>query len=237
MKKYIYTLVFLLLAVSPRAEILDSLRHYSVEMRYSLGYTSSSSNSLTDTVAHTLVREAVNRMTALLRPIKRVETFTTSYRQSSYGLPDSALGVISVYWRKGDSIKTLQYLPIEEWSRTVATKTDENKDGQGSRPSYYDYIEDSVFVYPAPTNWGGLVDTFRVVTWGRINNLSSASDLSEIPVQYRPAVLDYATMKAAARRQHPFTEMFINLYRETMQSLNTSLNARKEANVVTPPNR
>lgn len=234
MKRWL--LILLLLPISPSAEILDSIDDYAVEMRMALGFKTASTNNLDDTTAHTFIRESFNKMTSMLRPIKRVETFTTSYRQNTYSLPDSVIGVISVYWRRGDSIKSLQYLPIDDWSRTIQEGTTGKQKGKDSRPTYYDYIDDKIFVYPAPTNWGGLVDTFRIVTWGRQVSLDTAKDLSQMPVQYRGAVLDYATMKAAVRRQHPFTQLFISLYQETMQALNASLNSRKDSNVQIPPN-
>ena len=237
MKKLLLVLFLLLpISLSIDAEILDDIDDYAIEMRMSLGFLTASSNNLDDTTAHTLVREAVNKMTAILRPIKRVETFTTLYRENTYSLPDSVIGVVSVYWRRGDSIKSLQYLAIDDWTRTIQGSNEGEQTGAGKRPIYYDYIDDMIFVYPAPTNWGSLVDTFRIVTWGRMDGLDTTTDLSEMPVQYRNAVLDYATMKAAARRQHPMTQLFIDLYRETMQGLNSTLNSRKDSNVKTPPN-
>lgn len=71
------------------------------------------------------------------------------------------------------------------------------------RPDYYDYTDSLLFLYPVPIIAG---DTIRILAWTKVPAPSSDS-LVSIPIEYRDAVLKYATYMTAKSRQHPLTEL------------------------------
>ena len=213
-------LLLVLLLVMPlevmAADFLDSFAEYNYQVRRKLGVDTAGTGYHSDTTGKQFVREAVVFVVPLVRAIKSNGVIVTTYRTHAYALDTLVVDVVSAMWIKNDSIKTLLYKPKELWYQGEDNST---TDGRGftKRPSYYDYDDDSVYFYPAPTNTTG--DTISISMSSKVKNISAAASLTDIPPKYRIAVLYHALFNAAASRQHPHTAIYYQEYITAVNSL------------------
>jgi hypothetical protein len=108
---------------------------------------------------------------------------------------------MSAEWSKGgDSQKSLNYVPKPKWYEQAHRKTKGQSDGFLKRPSYYDFIDGTIFLGPPPSVTG---DTIRIVAWLKIADATGAMALTTIPMRFREAILNYATWMVAVSRSHP----------------------------------
>lgn len=161
---------------------------------------------VTDTVLNQLIREAVIDVVNDVRAIKKVYNDTTEYRQFTYSIDSGILGIISVRWvsPNRDSIKSLLYVPQDRWNELVTTSTS-GEDGYLATPSYYDYIDGSLFIYPPPETHG---DTLQIVAWRKVPSIAASDSLVIIPQKFRVAIVNYVAYQIAKAKSHPFMTNF-----------------------------
>lgn len=217
MKRLLFVFVVLFLYVPIRgAGVLEVFQNYRHAIKQSLGLDTASS-AIADTTLNEYVRRAVLQITPLLQPRLVEDSIVTTANENIYSLDTLTVGISSVQWRNVDSIKSLIYAPREVWYQL---KVNPNTSNEGNpydqRPSYYDYADSQIFLYPIPTIAD---DAFYIMSWFKLSNAHEKDSLFQIPVQYRMAVLGYATYLTARSRQHPLTELFLRDYQETVAIL------------------
>jgi len=216
--------VFLLFINGGGADFLGTFDNYNDQIHIKLGLATSETSLLSDTNCNQFVREAVIATMPYIRGDKVVLNVTTTYRQNTYSLDSTLLGISAVFWSKNDSLKVLKYTPIENWGEVIKTETSGKQNGYDKRPSSYDYIDDKLFVYPTPTYPYG--DTLHVVAWRKVPDIAAYDSLSVIPQQFRNPILLYATYLAAYSMGHPMTELFKAEYEKAISLVNAAINSR-----------
>lgn len=205
-------LIFLL-SVSVRADVLDSLSHYRTAIRMRLGF-STTSTALTDTLLNTHIRFAAVQVNNEVGGYRVSRSFVTAPFTDSYSF-DSTIAPQSITIKKYDTVKSLNYKPMSEWSSVEHQKTTGQANGYLKRPSYYDYIDGRLFIFPAPY----LIDTIRVIGVQKVLNAQTAQAITQIPERYRNLVLLLATVYVAQSRQHPMFPLIQGEYQRAIASL------------------
>jgi len=200
---------------------MDSFAEYRAQIRLSAGVTDTSTAFATDTVLNRFIRLSVVHVNNLLKTYKATTSAVTAYHDGSYAL-DSVLGVIYVEWSKNDSLKALLYAPKNQWYQLGVQKI-VDKSGYEQRPSYYDFVGGTLYLYPSPVIAG---DTIMVTYRGKIGNVSAAASLTNIEQQYRTAVLAYATYRVALARQSPVVQFYKDDYAEAVVSLKEAVDGK-----------
>lgn len=221
MKKLI--IVFLILLSSGvvySADYAESFADYRSQIKSNLNINTSNTSYVTDTVMNQMIRQAVIMVNASLRPIKNRISITTTHRVGVYSLDTTVLGVIDVSWHKNDSVKTFLFKPKTYWYQGEVQSTF-GKKGYEARPSYYDFIDDEVYLYPAPFVTG---DTITITAWQKVQDLAKYDNLSTIPQQYRVPIVLYATYLIALSKQHPSTATYLQNYVNSISAINKALN-------------
>lgn len=197
------------------AEQFATFKAVRYSVRQSLGFDTSSINALTDSALNVIIREGIVVVNNAAHCDKVEWVFTTAYLDNTYDIDSNIIGIISVRWQKSDSVKSLLYVPQNQWYTQEHKTTSGQKDGYLRRPSSYDYTDDVLFLYPTPTIKGSDYDTIFVVGWRAIPSLDTVSTLSAIPEKYRPIVVKYTSWQAALRARRElaasFQEQFIGL--------------------------
>lgn len=217
MKKIILLLLLFICPNTYSADFVDSFQEYRHQIKRKLGHDTSST-SPADTTYNQMIREAVIKIMPIVQGRKESFSFVTTYRSDSYALDTTVSGVMSVYWSKNDSIKTLIKAPKESW---YSLKRDDesilaNKEGYQSRPSYYDYVDGTLFLFPTPPRNG---DTIRYDAYTKINSITALDSLSLIPQRYRIVILEYASYLMAQNLQHSLMNVFREDYNQSIQFL------------------
>jgi len=224
MRRITIFLVFLgLVSVSVDAEILYTFTTMTERARNDLGIDASNTTYLSDTTAHDRIREGMRMVNSLLRYNRTDSIVVTAVKTYKYRLRTNNAGVTSVQWIRDDTIKTLLPIPKGQWGAQEHQHTKE-KSGMLKRPSYYDFYDDTLYLYPIPTR----IDSIYVTTWDRIESgdstvsslpVDTASTLAAIKEIYRPAVLKYIIYETAKANQHPLTAIYRQDYEEMMMIL------------------
>ena len=212
MKKLAVFMVLFLAATVNAADWCATFSGYATEARSRLGVLSSNTTYVSDTIINQMIREAVIEHVNLLRAVKKIYTDTTVYNRFTYSLDSGLSGIISVRFISEDSLKSLTYMPRETWYQLNISPTDE-AGGYASLPSYYDYSETKLFIYPRPSTHG---DTIEIDGWRKIPSIAASDSLSVIPQKYRPAILSYVVYRVALSKQHPFVQLFFSEYQKSL---------------------
>ena len=217
MRILLILLVFSLFALPvASADVLEVFEQYRHGIKQSLGLDITSS-AIADTTLNEYVRRAVLQIIPLLKPRFIEDSIVTTANDNIYSLDTLTLGISSVQWRTKDSVKSLIYAPRAIWYQlSVNPNLASEENPYNKRPSYYDYADSLLFLYPIPTITS---DTFWIMSWYKLPAAVSTDSLFQIPIQYRPAVLRYATYLAGRSRQHPLTEIFYRDYQEIVAIL------------------
>ena len=226
--------VALLSLVSPAmaADVLETWEDYSVAARRSLGYDTVSTGLLTDANARAFIRVAVVQIVPIAQSRKEITSVVTTYKNYTYALDTSLTEILSVWWSKNDTVKTLRFMPVSRWHLQEHKKTGGGNDPLLKRPSFYDFTDSLLLVYPAPSAVFG--DTIRIMGTHRIRAVLTDSTLDEIPQIYRPAVLNYVTWSAANARQDHRSSSFFDLLGWSLAHLGRSI---KPGGQVAPANK
>ena len=206
MKRLILLLVLLGTIPVQAASWLDARDDYAVAARVKLGIATGSTGYLSDSTASLLFNEAVTAILPVNRGIKRITKIVTSVYQDTYALDTTLIGIEGVRWTKRDSVKSLMYLPVSKWNQPH-----DETGGQTStlnRPSFYDYTDSLLVVYPCPSYPGG--DTLEVWGWHRLGNTDTDTLPTKIYERYRVAILYHMVWNFAKSRQDPRTQIFFD---------------------------
>lgn len=202
------TILFLVVAASGvmAGQYLATFAQVRSEVKNSLNITGTT--YVTDSTLNGFIREGIVTVNPILRGVKATSAFVTSVRQNTYNLDSLTIGIMSVEWAKGDSVKTLTYMPRHLWYERL-TKTVFQEIEYAARPSYYDYTDNQIFLYPTPIISG---DTIKVLGFKRITGIDTLTTLSAMPEAYRAAVYKYVLWRVAASKQHPMTQVYYGEY-------------------------
>jgi hypothetical protein len=207
------------------ADFLLTTANYRNQIKRKMNIAISNTTWETDTVLNELLREAIITVNPIIRGYKTTLTKVTRVDSSDYSL-DSLIGIMSVVWKRSDTVRSIPYLPREKW----ATITPQNTYGYGDayleRPIVYDYTDNLISLFPVPST----SDTIKIVGFQKIPNITVITQVSEIPQRYRVAVLKYATWLVARAHQHPYAQSYLDEYHE---SLNFLVSLPNEATNVT----
>ena len=220
MKKILFILLLLISGNVLSDDYANSFSEYRIQVKNAFGVRTDNSTWVSDTTMNDMIRQAVIAVGPIVRNKKETFSFLTVINQGAYDLDSTVLGLITVYYEKNDIIRTFSYAPKGHW-REIFPK-DEKKD-YILEPSYYDYIDDKLFLYPTPPVNG---DTIKYEAFTKVNSISALDSLSLIPQQYRTAVLDYVCYRVAVLRQHPLTDVYYRNYKESIAIINATLNRR-----------
>lgn len=201
------TLIALLIASSVlSAEYLSTFSAVRSEVKSALNI--SGTTYVSDSTLNGFIREAIVTTNPTLRGNKTVTSFVTSYYQNTYSIDTLLIDILSVEWSYNDSVKSLVYVPRSKWYEQAHKET-KDKSGYEKRPSFFDFTDDQIFLYPTPTKTG---DTIRVLGVSRITGMDTLSSLATVPEEYRPAILKYVIWKVASSKQHPLSDRYYNEY-------------------------
>ena len=230
-----YRILFLLILLCSSvqsSDYLDSLRNMQVAIRSALHFDTLATGGLTDEETQRWIQEAVVTTMPLMRGIKGVDSFVTAGNQIAYSLDSTILGITSVRWSKNDTLKLLQYVPMEQWFEVLKVVKTSDEIGKtlgklkpaDKRPSFYDYIDNEIYLYPVPTFPTG--DTIKIVSWKKMTNILSDSSFTTIPTEYRVVILKYALWRAASSLEVPLAQLYYQDYIKFVSDINTSLNRK-----------
>lgn len=225
MKKII--VLFLLLAGSAQAgQFLETFAEVRAQVRAKLNINSTSS-FLTDSTANQYIREGMLVVNPMVMFDKEVKTTVLTFKQNTYSLDTMLIGIISAEISRSDSVKTLKYVPRGEWYNQYVAPATAGKIGYEKWPSFFDYSDDQIFIYPTPTN-PNLTDTLKIYGWQKVGSIDTVSTMTKMPEAYRVAVLDYVIYVAAKARSHPNTMLYYQDFQRDIAAINAAFN-RKEA--------
>ena len=219
MKRLLICLV--LLASTASAGFLGSFSGYRTQIKNKLNIAVAATSPLSDSVLNDFVREAVVTNVPLMQGIKVKVIDTLVKRQNAYTLDSTLLYVKSVVWNKYDSVKSLLYLPQELWySKEV--KTTSGKKEYDRIPSYYDYDDTYLYLYPSPSVVEN--DTLEIRGVRRMGSISTLDSLVLIPEVYQTPILLYATYLAAQAISNPMTPLLKVEYEKSLANINAIMN-------------
>lgn len=210
-------LVFSLFAlpVASADLFLSNFLKYRHTIRTSLGLDTSSA-AFSDTTLNDFVRQATYHITPTTQFRQRQFSFATTYKQNTYVLDTAIMQIIAVEWFNVDSIKSIIYAPKTSWYQ-LPVKQSKNETKRYARlPSYYDFTDSLIFLYPVPIIVG---DSIRILASTKLPDFNSKDTLTMVPIEYRDAILKYATYLAARSRSHPLTQLFYQEYQETIVNI------------------
>ena len=233
MKKILLIMIIMVLATNVGAvDYLDNFTDYRWAMRRALGLDTTSQRVLDDTTANQFIREGVYHVTPVLSLRQKEFTFATTYKNNRYALDTLIMEIIAVEWFNLDSIKTIIFAPKKSWYQLPIKQTADEPMAYSRRPSYYDYTDSLIFLYPVPIIVG---DSIRILASTRLPDFNIKDTLEIVPIEYRDAILKYATYLAARSKAHPQTELFWKEYQETILNIRRAY-GRPVESISTSPN-
>lgn len=223
MKKWFIVAALLLIPALCVGGSLDSTRNVRVAARRALGIDTTG-GGLSDANANYFIQEALVMHNPLLHDNEVEWVFTTGFNEYQYSLDSNIIGISSVRFEKGDTVKALVPIPMSLWT-TMPHQTTKGR-GQNKEeswrlqyPSYYDWTDNYLFLYPVPTHKGSLYDTIRVIGYRNIASVDTIVDLSYLPEKYRIAIKKYVVWQAALANSDPRTAAFEKVYGEQVTIL------------------
>jgi len=203
MKRLLFT-IFILMAVasSTSAEILATVASAMYRARADLNVDTTDTEYLPTIEATHRIREAVSLINHLLMDNRTNTAIPLAVNTYKYGL-DSLETITSVQFIRGDTIKTLSYVPRAQWYE-MENQFSKGLNGMLAHPSYWDYYDDTIYIFPVPSR----VDTLYATANDEIFGLDTLTLLSGIDEVYRPAIIKYVVYETAKIRQHPMTAIY-----------------------------
>ena len=226
MKKSLLCICSLLL-IATSIQAADYLEDYSSirkGVRRLLGADSVTNTYCTDVELNTFIRQAVVDIPNVAQAIKGLDTVITTRFKSTYALDSTTLGIRDVAWIKDGYYKTMVRVPKAQFYNQPHKDTrfigpDDANYEYLTRPSYYDFDDDYLYLSPPPKNSG---DTIEIAIWKKMASVASDTTLSEIDQRYRTSLLYHTAFLAANSRGDARADRFWQLY---VQFRNELLNA------------
>jgi len=212
MRRLLTIVVFMVIAGSARAEILSTVAGAMYRARADLNVDTTDTEYLSNAEAGHRIKEAVSLINRLVGDNRTNTTIPMAINTYVYHLPDSSAAdtlnrwwesIVSVQFVRADTIKTLLRVPRAMWYEKDHQFSKGSK-GLLAHPSYYDYYDDSLYVFPVPSR----VDTLTVTTTDKITSLNAITTLISIDEVYRPAIVKYVVYETAKARQHPMVLLY-----------------------------
>ena len=233
--KKILLILSLILMFSATAEsgdlFLDDFQNYRHSIRTSLGLDTNST-VFADTTLNDFTRQAVYHIIPTIQLRQKEFTFATTYKNNRYALDTSIMQIIAVEWFNVDSIKSIIYAPKSSWYQLPVKQTKGEPKAYSRRPSYYDFTDSLIFLYPVPII---VDDSIRILASTKLPDFNVKDTLDVVPIEYRDAVLKYATYLAARSRLHPLTQLFFQEYQETIANIRRAYGRPVENTTVPAP--
>ncbi len=211
--------LFLILCCSTQAAgLFDDFTSVNAQVRAKLGLAATDTVTISDTVIHQFAREALLTNNVNFQGTVKRDTLYPSYFQNTYELDSLTAEVISVFWQKQDSFKSLIYLPKNQWYEQKVELL-KGKTGYELRPSFYDVeIIDSATVllvlFPTPVI---PVDSTFIVSYVSFTpDIGTTTSLSALRRGLKVAVCNYTAYLCALHLSSPKAEM---LYRDFIFSI------------------
>jgi len=212
-------LLFLAFCYSTQAAgLFEDFTSVDAQIRAKLGLAATDTLTISDTVIHQFAREALLTINVNFQGTLKRDTLYPTYFQNTYQLDSLTAEVISVWWQKADSFKSLIYLPKNQWYEQKV-KLLKGKAGFELRPSFYDVeIIDSstVLLVLFPTPVIVLDSTFIVSYVSFTPDIRTATSLSALRRGLQVAVVNYAAYLCALHLSSPKVEV---LYRDFLFSI------------------
>ena len=200
------------------AGLFDDFTSVDAQVRAKLGLAATDTVTITDTVIHQFAREALLTVNVNFQGTVKRDTLYPTYYQNTYQLDSLTAEVISVFWQKQDSFKSLIYLPKSQWYEQKVNLL-KGKSGFELRPSFYDVeIIDSatilLILFPTPVI--PIDSTFIVGYVSFTPGIGTTTSLSALRRGLKIAVMSYTAYLCAVHLSSPKAEM---LYRDFMFSI------------------
>lgn len=222
MKKILFALLLFATPLSA-SDFLGTFKQYRNHIKRKLHIDTSNVSILADTTLNEFIREAVITNMPLTQADKVKLVDTTIGRQNAYALDTTLLSVDAVLWNKYDSVKAISYKPMSLWYIELRDGTSGKIGGYDKRPSFYDYDDDNLYLYPTPNITG---DTIEIYGWRKVPDIAAHDSLGVIPQAYRPVIAWWATYLAADAISSPRAETIKAAYEEALARLNLTINRR-----------
>jgi hypothetical protein len=232
-KRLLLTLALVLAASHAQGAagaLLDSIRCYEVQVKVKLDIDSTNTTYVSTGALDRLIREAIIEVMPLIKGNKSVWTTVTTLKQNTYSLDSTTVGVAAVEWSKNDSVKTLIFVPRDQWHQREHKST-LGQPGWDARPSYYDNSDDQLFIHPPPWIVG---DTLKVTGWQKVTGIDAGVDFTSIKSAFRVAVVNCAAWKVAESKQDPRAGRYEVIYEKSLAKLNAALNSREQSETIKP---
>jgi len=217
MKKLL--LLFLALCCSTQAAgLFEDFTSVNAQVRAKLGLAATDTVTITDTIINQFAREALLTVNVNFQGTVKRDTLYPTFNQNTYQLDSLTAEVISVFWQKQDSFKSLIYLPKNQWYEQTV-KALKGKAGFEVRPSFYDVeIIDSATVllvlFPTPVV---ILDSTFIVNYVSFTpDIGTTTSLSDLRRGLKVAVANYTAYLCALHLSSPKAEM---LYRDFLFSI------------------
>ena len=215
--KRLLVLFLILCSGAQGAGLFDDFTSVNAQVRAKLGLAATDTVTISDTVIHQFAREALLTINVNFQGTVKRDTLYPTFYENTYQLDSLAAEVISVFWQKEDSFKSLIYLPKNQWYEQKV-KLLKGKEGFERRPSFYDVeVIDSATVllvlFPTPAI---PVDSTFIVSYVALTaNIRTTASLS-IRRNLQLAVVNYAAYLCALHLSSPKAEV---LYRDFLFSI------------------
>lgn len=188
--------LFLVGADARSADYMDSLGKVESLVKQNLGMQSNTSG-LADSLVALYVREGLVVLAPAVatRPFR--DTITTTQYLMDYSLDSQMIEITKAFWKKKDTLVPVRYLPSDSFDyKFGASYTLAGKTGILAHPSYFDWVQGRMTLYPVPYITG---DTIIIDGLAKIKNVMLDTGLmTQIAVSYRPLIAAYATMRCAS---------------------------------------
>jgi len=211
--------MFLILCCSTQAAgLFEDFTSVNAQIRGKLGLAATDTMTISDTVIHQFTREALLTINVNFQGTIKRDTLYPTFNQNTYALDSLTAEVISVFWQKQDSFKSLIYLPKNQWYEQKV-KLLKGKKGFELRPSFYDVeIIDSstVLLVLFPTPVIVLDSTFIVSYLSFTPDIRNTTSLSALRRSLQVAVVNLTAYLCALHLSSPKAEM---LYRDFLFSI------------------
>lgn len=207
MKRTLLIFLTCLLCVSVQAgnDYLDSFTDYDTAVRQALGLDPAGTVYIDTASVHQFTRDGVILLTPVLKAVQTQKTVITVRGINVYTLDTLQVGITSVVWSKGDSVKGLVPVPQTEWYKQTHTSCIGQEDPFLKRPSFFDFDDNKLFIFPSPVVAG---DTIRINGYLKVPATDTLGTLriSDVKQRYRPVILSYVVWQAAKAVQSPSTQ-------------------------------
>jgi hypothetical protein len=205
--RYLFIIVILLCSSVFASDFVLTLSDYRAQIKRRLNVLPSNTTWMSDSVMNQLIREAIVTVNPQVEGVKVSRTLLTDYHKLAYKIDTSVISIKSVLWRNGDTIRPLQYMAMESWISLQHQSTDGAPDNYLSRPSVYDYTDDSLYLFPVPTISD---DTIQYFGSQKITGIMARDTIGTLPQKYRIPVLNYATYLVAVSIQHNAWSLYLD---------------------------